>query len=120
MAANPLSLKRSEQNGVLYADPVAPDLTVRFRNTTQQKTLNGVNVTNYMCEIIANDNNAVTIDGVAAVDALSVRIRVSGTAESATQLGVILNALAAKIPSWVSEHVFQGFNPTTVPAIPAA
>lgn len=115
-----LQLLRQENNGVVYADPAKPDMTVRFRNTSSNKTLNNVNVKNYLTEIIYNDGNPVTVSGVAATDAISVRLRVSGTVESATRIAVLLHALADQINTWQGETVFSGFNPTTAPVIPAA
>jgi len=115
-----LVLKKTDQFGVYYSDPAVPGLSVRFRNTTAKKTLNGVNVDNYSMEIIYNDWNAVTIGGTPAVDAVSVRLRTSGCAESMTRIGVLLTALAAQLTTWNSQHVPQGFNPTTAPVVPAA
>jgi len=115
-----LTLLRQEPTGVVYADTAKPDFTVRFRNTQAQKTLNGVNTKNYLTEIIYNDGNAVTIGGVAATDAISVRLRVSGTVESAARLTVLLHSLADQIQTWDSQKVMQGFPPTSAPVCPAA
>ena len=112
-----LKVLRQEQTGVVYADPSDPNLTVRFRNTTSNKTLNGVQTKNYLTEIIVNDDNSVTVGGVAAQDALSVRVRVSGTNESQTRIGAILTALGNQLATWHGEKVFVGFNPTTAPVI---
>jgi len=115
-----LQLLRQEPTGVVYADPAKPDMTVRFRNNTTPKTLNSVGTKNYLTEIIYNDGNNVTIGGIAAVDAISVRLRVSGTAESAARLAVILHSLAQQIDAWTTQKVFSGFPPTSAPVIPAA
>jgi len=121
MAANPLSVKKTDPNGVTYADPAKPDFTVRFRNTQSKKTLNGVSVDNYLSEIIYNDNNSIEVaTGVDAVDAISVRLRVSGALASSTRITEIITALALQVGTWNTQHVFQGFNPTTAPAVPAA
>jgi len=121
MAAITLSLLRTENNGVVYADPAKPTKTVRFRNTQTNKTLNGVNTKNYLTEIIVNDQNPVTLAGsVTANDAVSVRIRVSGCAESEAAITAILAALADKLDNWSAEHVFVGFSPTTAPVVPLA
>jgi len=112
------SLLRQEASGVIYADPAKPAYTIRFRNTKANKTLNGVNTNNYACEVIYNDDNTVTIGGVSAVDAVSIRLRVSGAAESATRISAILTTLAAQVMTWDGQHVFQGFNPTTAPTVP--
>lgn len=116
-----LQVLRQENNGVVYADPAKPDMTVRFRNTVAAKTLNGVSVKNYRTEIIYNDNNSVTVgDGVSALDAVSIRLSVSGALESETRVEEILAALAAQINTWAGQNVFKGFNPTSAPVIPAA
>jgi len=115
-----LQLLKTEPTGLVFSDPAVPGLTIRFRNTSSMKTLNGVSVKNLMAEIICNDANSVTVGGVAAIDPVSIRIRVSGAAESATRIGVLLEALRDQIDNWNSEHFFQGFNPTTAPVVPKA
>lgn len=116
-----LQLLRAENTGVVYADPAKPDMTVRFRNTTSQKTLNGVTVQNRLTEIIYNDNNPVVpAEGVNAQEAISVRIRVSGSSLSAARITEIIGSMAAQIETWDSQNIFVGFNPTTAPVIPAA
>lgn len=117
MASVTLSVKSQDSSGVTYADPAKPDMTVRFRSSTVNKLLNGVQVPNYSAEIIANDNNSVTVGGVAAKDALSVRVRVSGSLESKGRLRDILTSIAAQMGQWETENVMQGFRPTTAPAI---
>jgi len=113
------SLLRQVNDGVIYADPAKPDFTIRFRNDKSNKTLNGVQTTNYIGEIIYNDNNTVTVGGVSCVDAVSIRLRVSGTSESHTRISAILTTLAAQLMTWDGQSVFRGFNPTTVPTVPA-
>jgi len=113
-----LSLLKQDSTGVVYADPAKPDFTVRFKNTTAAKTLNGQNTKNYLCEIIANDNNTVTVGGTSVIDAVSVRIRISGAAESGTRLASIMASLAALTGTWNTQKVFQGFTPTTPPTVP--
>jgi len=112
-------LKQTLADGVLYSDPADPDYTIRFRNTVAKKTLNGVSVNNYVGEIIFNDDVAVTVGGIAATDAVSIRIRVSGSNESSTRKSAILTTLAAQLMTWDGQSVFKGFNPTTAPTIPA-
>lgn len=113
-----LQVIRQDNTGVTYANPTKPDQTVRFRSTTSQKTLNGVSVPNYRVEIIYNEQNSIVVaTDVNAVDAISVRLSVSGASMSATQLGVILLALAAQISAWNTQHVFAGFPPTSAPVI---
>lgn len=114
-----LKVQRRDNTGIVFADPSDPDLIVRFKNARSNKTLNGVSTTNYATEIICNDDNVVSIGGVSANDAVSVRIRISGSAASSTRIGVLLTALAAQLPVWQSEGAFVGFEPTTAPVIPA-
>jgi len=116
-----LQILRQENSGVVYSDPAKPELSVRFRHTTSNKTLNGVNVTNHLTEIIVNDQNEITVaTGVTAKDALSVRLRVSGTALSNARLLVLIHALKQQVDTWGTENAFIGFNPSTAPVIPAA
>lgn len=112
-----LSVKSQDSTGITYGDPAKPDCTVRFRSTSTAKTLSGTSVANNLTEIIVNDNNSITVNGVAAVDALSVRIRVSGALQSKARLRVLLTSLAAQLGQWETENVMQGFRPTTAPAI---
>lgn len=112
-----LSVKSQDNAGITYGDPAKPDCTVRFRFGSVAKTLNGVSVANLATEVIANDNNTVTVGGVSAVDALSIRIRVSGSLASKTRLRNILTSLAAQLGTWETENVMQGFRPSTAPVI---
>lgn len=116
-----LQLIRQDSTGVTYANPAKPDQTVRFQNTTSQKTLNGVSVPNYRTELIYNEQNSIEVaTDVYAADAISVRLSVSGASMSATQLGVLILSLAAQLSAWNTQHVFAGFPPTSAPVIPAA
>lgn len=117
MAEVTLAVKSQDGSGVTYADPAKPDMTVRFRSSTVNKQLNGVNTPNYAVDIIANDNNSVTVGGVSALDPLSVRVRVSGCLASKGRLRDILTSIAAKLGTWETENVMQGFRPTTAPTI---
>lgn len=112
-----LSVKSQDNSGVTYADPAKPDCTVRFRFSSTVKALNGVSVPNYATEIIVNDNNAVTVGDVSAQDALSLRIRCSGSLGSKTRLRQLLTSLAAQLGQWETENVLQGFRPATAPVI---
>lgn len=114
-----LKVQRQENTGVVYADPADLDLSVRFRHSQSQKVIGGVPVQNHVTEIIFNDGNSVTVAGVNTKDAVSVRLRVSGASESAARIKEILVAMAAQVDEWSDESVFQGFNPTTAPVIPA-
>jgi len=117
MSAVTLSVKSQDSTGVTYAEASKPDSTIRFRSTVTQKTLGGQNVPNYATEIIANDNNSITVGSVSVLDALSIRIRVSGSLPSKTRLRNMLVSLAAQLGTWETENVMQGFRPATAPVI---
>jgi hypothetical protein len=114
-----LKIQKIEQTGVVYADPADPGLSVRFKQTEQSKSLNGAATTNHVTEIIYNDDNAVVISGVNAVDAISLRLRVSACAQSKVRVKSLLVAMAADVDNWSDEDVFGGFRPSTVPSTPA-
>lgn len=110
-----MSLFRQNADGAVYADPNAPDCTVRFKTTSAPKSLNGQKTTNYITEVIINDDVNVTVGGNPVVDQVSIRIRVSGSKESQTRIASLLAAYAAQLPGWSGEHVFIGFTPATPP-----
>lgn len=114
-----LKVQRVENTGVIYADPAEADLTVRFRNTSTSKSIDGKPLKNVATEIIINDDNVVSVGGSNVTEALSIRLRVSGSPLSKARLGVLLDALCAQVPTWHDEDVFVGFNPVTAPVIPA-
>lgn len=104
-----------QANGQLYADPLKPDYTVRFKAAKQTKSLGGRNVTNFAQEIIINDANPVVVGDVTVADALSVRIRVSGSGESMARMKQILSAVATMMPGWNTADVWKGFPPSSAP-----
>lgn len=112
-----LSVKSQDNAGVTYADPAKPDTTIRFRFSSTNKVLNGVTVANLATEVVVNDSNSVTVGGVSALDALSIRIRVSGALASKTRLRQLLTSVATQLGTWETENVMQGFRPTTAPVI---
>jgi hypothetical protein len=112
-----LKIQKIEQTGVVYADPADPGLSIRFKQIEQGKSLNGLSVTNHATEIIINDDNAITISGQPAVDAISIRLRVSATVQSKARVKALLGVLAAS-SVWADEDVFSGFRPVTAPSIP--
>lgn len=118
MANANTKLYRQLADGQIFSDPADPGFTVRFKTTSNQKSLNGVSTQNYVTEIIYNDDHDVMINSVNAVDALSVRLRVSGSASSMTRLTEIVKGLAAQVGFWVVEDVLEGFPPTTIPYNP--
>jgi len=117
MANTTLSVKSLDNSGVTYADPGKPDTTIRFRFSTTSKVLNGVPTANYATEIIVNDNFPVTLGAVDALDAISIRIRVSGSLASKARIGLFLTSLAAQLGTWNTENVNQGFRPSTAPVL---
>lgn len=111
-----IKIQKIENNGVVYADPADPGLSIRFKQTSQGKSLNGVPVENHVTEIIINDDNQVTVAGSNAIDAISVRLRVSGSAQSKARVKALLGVLAST-NAWADEDVFSGFRPVTSPSI---
>lgn len=111
-----LKIQKIEQNGVVYADPADPGLSVRFKQTVQGKSLNGVPTNNHVTEVIINDDNAITVSGKDAIDAISVRLRVSASAQSKARVKALLGILASS-DDWADEDVFGGFRPTTPPSL---
>lgn len=115
-----LRLLTRQQNGVTYANPEDPNYQVRFKTSIGRKSISGITVDNYITEVIISDLNTVQIGTASINDALSVRIRVSGSGASRARLGKILDALAKDITKWNSEGVLAGFEPATVPTTPEA
>jgi hypothetical protein len=111
-----LKIQKIENTGVVYADPADPGLTIRFKQVEQGKSLNGLPVSNHATEIIINDDNAVTISGQPAVDAISIRLRVSASAQSKARVKALLGVLAST-NAWADEDVFSGFRPVTTPVV---
>jgi len=111
-----IKIQKIENNGVVYADPADPGLSIRFKQTSQGKSLNGVPVENHVTEIIINDDNQVTVAGSNAIDAISVRLRISGSAQSKARVKALLGVLAST-NAWADEDVFSGFRPVTPPSI---
>jgi hypothetical protein len=109
---------KTENTGVVYADPSDPDATIRFKHSSKPKSLNGAATSNHVTEIIFNDLTAVTIGSVDATDAVSVRVRVSASSEGMVRAGEMLAVLAQDLVTWHGESVMVGFNPTTLPSVP--
>lgn len=112
-----LKIQKIENTGVVYADPADPGLSVRFKQTEQSKSLGGLPVTNHVTEIIANDDNTIDLSGNSVTDALSIRVRVSATAQSKVRVKALLGMIAASVDDWADEDVFSGFRPVTAPVI---
>lgn len=112
-----LKIQKIENTGTVYADSSKPDLTVRFKGSKNPKSVSGVATTNYIQEIIYNDNHQVMIGGTSVKDPISLRIRTSGAIESKARLAELLASAAAQLVDWSDEDVFVGFAPTTAPVI---
>lgn len=108
-------VQKTENTGIVYAEPADPDCTVRVKHSAQAKSLNGQQVTNQVTEVIVNDNANITVGGEGAVDAISLRLRVSGSLQATARKKALLTALIATLNNWDDEDVFSGFNPITVP-----
>lgn len=115
MSTNVLQQYSLQPNGITFSDPLNPDFIVRFKTTSSQKVLDGQRVQNYISEITSNDNHPVVIGSVTCTDALSVRIRTSGSLQSMARLKQMLNDMVAKVTAWEDENVLIGFNPVTPP-----
>lgn len=113
--SNTLKVYSRQSNGILYCDPIAPDLTVRFKTTSAPKVVDGIRLTNIIREITANDKNIVAVGDSSAGDACSVRIRTSGSTQSVPRLVQMLKDITSKVEAWDSEDVFAGFDPVTAP-----
>nr|APG76994.1 hypothetical protein [Beihai levi-like virus 20] len=109
-----LALQRSDATGETYALSSNPDYSVRFKRSDAPKSLDGNIVKNHATEIIVNDLNMVTIGDDSVPEALSVRLRVSGSKYSAVRLRELLVALSADLATWSDDGVFVGFRPSTV------
>jgi hypothetical protein len=107
-------------NGVLYADPVNPGFTARFKTSVTQKVIDGIRMDNYATEIIVNESHLATIGDEQFSDPLSIRIRVSGAAVSMPRLKTVLASIAGQLSDWGDEDVLLGFEPVTVPVNPAS
>lgn len=108
-------VQKTENTGIVYAEPSDPDCTVRVKHSAQAKNLNGLNVTNQVTEVIVNDNYTITVGDATAVDALSIRVRISGTLQANARKKALLTALRATLDNWDDEDILSGFNPVTVP-----
>jgi hypothetical protein len=109
-------VQKTDSFGVTYADPANPHVTVRVKNTNGNKSIDGHSVTNRVTEVIVNSTNFVSFGDETAGDAVSVRLRVSGAVQSATHVAELLAGLAALVPTWTTEDVFEGFPPSTAPS----
>lgn len=115
-----MKVQKTENTGIVYATPTEPDLSVRVKHQTAKKSLAGVAVTNQVTEIIWTDANEVDLGAVKALDAVSVRVRVSGSLQSTDRKKSLCAAMRTTLAKWENEDVLSGFNPTSVPDSPQA
>lgn len=115
MTIRHLKLYSQQTNGTVWADNLDPSYTVRFKTTSNPKILDGQRTNNYVSEIIVNDLNDVTVGAKVVPDAVSVRLRASGSSESVPQISQILRDLASQLDTWTNEDVLLGFQPSTAP-----
>lgn len=109
-------VQKTEQTGIVYAEPTDPDQTVRVKHSSQVKNLGGISVTNQVTEIVVNDAYSVVVAGdTSALDAVSIRVRVSGSLQATARKKALLTALLSTLDNWADEDVLSGFNPVSVP-----
>jgi hypothetical protein len=112
-------LLKSDGNSSTWADPANLNRTVRLKQTSAPKTANGVTVTNHLTEVIINDTNSYDVGSAPVVDALSVRLRASGSSDSHAELQVLAALLADLVDQWSSDSYLVGFTPSSVPIDPS-
>lgn len=114
---NELRIISSDANSVTYANPADPNYTVRFKTSSSMKNVDGIRLQNFITEVIVNDTNEVTVGAQhSASDALSLRIRFSGSDLSQARLKAIADNVFAQCSSeWFTQHVLIGFRPDTSP-----
>lgn len=118
--SNPTQLYHTDTFGSTFVDPAKPTFSVRFKTTKNRKAIAGESVDNYVTEIIINDNNSVELcSSECGSEAVSVRLKVSGSNLSQPRLKAIVESMSAQVANWIDENVLLGFQPTTVPVNPA-
>lgn len=115
MSKRQLKLFSQQPNGTVWADSSDPNYTVRFKTSSAPKILDGQRTMNHVTEIIVNDTSNVTIGAKVVPDALSVRVRASGSTEAQPDLAQALRDVAAQLDTWIGEDVLLGFAPGTAP-----
>lgn len=112
-----LKLYSQQPNGVTYVDPAKPSYVMRFKTNSSPKNLDGQRVSNYVTEIIVNDVNDITVGGKIIPEALSVRLKVSGSDVSHDRLKAMVASLAGQLTTWNTEDVLLGFQPESAPDV---
>lgn len=104
----------TDQYGVTYADPADPDFQIRFKTLSARKSVDGKSLVNYVSEVIITDSHRVGVDS--PNEALSVRMRTSGSIENKAQVYALVDFLANNISQFKTDSVFYGFRPSTAPS----
>lgn len=107
----------TDQFGVTYANPQDPDFQIRFKTTSARKSVDGISMQNYVSEVIITDNHKK--DATAPNEALSVRLRTSGSTENKDRLYKLIKFLAQNLDQFETDSVFYGFRPSVAPVVPA-
>lgn len=108
-------IKTRDAYGVTFSSPEDSDLTIRFKTNMSKKSVGGKMLTNSLSEVIYNDVNPVTVGTETVNDALSVRVRISGSTLSSDRISEVLSDIAGHLVTWDGEDVFIGFEPQTPP-----
>lgn len=106
--------------GIVYANPSDPDCQMRLHTETFRKSLNGVQVENKRTDLVYTDLNPVTLpgkNGDGANDALSVRVRISGSTLSDKRLKEMMRNVGNSLIAWAEQPVIMGFEPSESPDI---
>lgn len=109
---------RADANSVTFADPLDPAFTIRFKTAQASKTIDGLRLSNFVTEIIANDSKPVTVGSKTVNEPVSVRVKSSSSPESMTRTAAILKQIASQIDQWVLENYLTGFEVVTLPQNP--
>lgn len=117
MALTPLQMYRNGTDGAIFMSPAKPSYSVRFKTLRSPKKLGSIQTENVVQEIIATALNQVNVGNNTADDAISVRIRVSGSVLSEAAVNALATAIASSVPAWTAEHVMVGYNPVTPPSV---
>lgn len=114
-------VQKTDFNSTLWGDPATPDVLVRLKQTQAPKSMTGgVDAINHRTEFVLNDRHGVMIDGIDTHDKLSVRLSVSGTAESESRLVELVDMLTNTVSVvWNGTHWTIGYTPFAPPAFPA-
>lgn len=103
---------------VTFADPTDPNCTIRVKRSGGVKKIGPLSVDNNVTEVISNDTVTLSEGGtILGDDAISVRMRISGSARSKSRLLRLMNMTIAYVEALEDDGVFEGFEPTATPTI---